>query len=302
MILNSSLKITINIIINNNNNKITMYFFCKNCKHECKTKKAFDKHIITEKHKRNTANKKKKICYNCSICSKVYRLKLNYDKHMITCGENIKVHLHAAGITDTQVSTVLATLNNNTLASSANINDLNSVSTAITTQNNIDTQNNNINTQNNQNAATINNVTNIYITPFGKEDISMIPQEKCREIISHEKRAYEYLIKEMYKHNTNHNIFISDKRNKLVKYLKDDNTLTVAQLYDALTKMIENHKKILNQFIDTFADTFMGNVPARLHDLKDDHECGERDDKYMIISKKKLYEISESAKALIKKM
>lgn len=279
-----------------------MYYYCEKCSCNCATKLIFDKHIKTSKHLRSI--QVLPVIYDCSICKKTYTRESYYNKHILLCKTNLKTNLIASGLPEEQVSTVLETLNNNTLAPSANINDLNSVSTSTITQNSNNTQtSNNIDTQNNQTATTINNVTqNIYITPFGKEDISMIPQEKRREIISHEKRAYEYLIKEMYKHNTNHNIFISDKRNKLVKYLKDDNTLTVAQLYDALTEMIENHKKILNQFIDTFADTFMGNVPARLHDLKDDHECGERDDKYMIISKKKLYEISESAKALIKKM
>lgn len=130
----------------------------------------------------------------------------------------------------------------------------------------------------------------------------MISQEMRKEIISHEKLAYEYLIKEMYNHKINHNIYISDKRNKLVKYLKDDKTLEVAQLCDMLKEMITNHKKILNNFIDTFADSFKGGVPDRLQELKDDHETDERDDKYISISKKKLLEISESAKALIKKM
>ena len=268
-----------------------MYYICDKCNCKCATKLIFDKHIITKKHLRNI--QEKPIVYDCSICSKSYKLKANYDKHMALCSEKIKSGLHAAGIPEAQVSNVLATLNpNTTIAIPSTGNNIQN----ITTQNNIATQNN-------QNAETINNITqNIYITPFGKEDISMISQEMRREIIGHEKRAYEYLIKEMYNNKTNHNVFISDKRNKLVKYLKEDKTLEVAQLCDALKEMIKNHKKILNDFIDTFSESFKGGVPGRLQELKDDHETDDRDDKYIIISKKKLYEISESAKAQIKKM
>jgi hypothetical protein len=49
-----------------------------------------------------------------------------------------------------------------------------------------------------------------------------------------------------------------------------------------LKEMITNHKKILNNFIDTFADSFKGSVPNRLQELKDDHETDERDDKYTV--------------------
>jgi hypothetical protein len=149
------------------------------------------------------------------------------------------------------------------------------------------------------NGNTTHNTQNIYITPFGKEDISMICDAKQRAIIEHEKRAFEFLLKELYAHKTNYNIFISDKRNGLVKYLNDDNKLQVGQLNDMLGEMVENHKKILDDFIDKFGASFKGGVPDRLLELKDDHECGERDDKYMKISKRKLLEISEAAKSLL---
>jgi hypothetical protein len=282
-----------------------MYFFCESCEHECKSKKAFNKHIATEKHRRNVSIQQNPE-HTCTICNKSYKLKGNYDKHMIQCKNKIETGLLASGIPEQQVSNVLATLNHNTAEPPALIDNNQPISTTnnnnISTQNNINTQNNQITTQNNQTANTINNTTqNIYITPFGKEDISMITQEMRREIIEHEKRAFEFLLKELYKHKTNYNIFISDKRNGLVKYLNGENTLQVGQLNDMLGEMIDNHKKILDDFIDKFGESFRGGVPERLLELKDDHECGERDDKYMKLSKKKLLEISETAKTLLQK-
>lgn len=65
-----------------------------------------------------------------------------------------------------------------------------------------------------------------------------------------------------------------------------------------LGEMVDNHKKILDELIIKFGESFNGGVPDRLQELKDDHECGERDDKYKKLLKKKLLEISESAKSL----
>jgi hypothetical protein len=265
-----------------------MYFFCEKCNCNCETKFFFDRHIKTNKHLRNI--QPQSTVYDCTICKKTYKLQANYNKHVISCKAKIETTLIASGLPQEQVSNVLASINPTPTSTALS---------TINTQNNINTQN--ISTQNNQTANTINNITqNIYVTPFGKEDISMITNEMRREIISHEKRAYEFFVTELYKHKTNHNIYITDKRNKLVKYLKDDNTLEVAQLYDLLKKMVTNHKKILNSFIDTFSETFKGGTPDRLQDLKDDHETEDRDDKYILISKKKIFEINETAKALLK--
>jgi len=278
-----------------------MYYFCEYCNSNCMTNNIFEKHIATKKHIKNVqlANNTApvtKLDHTCTICNKTYTKYGHYTNHIAKCKSKISSSLVASGIPINDVSNVLATID-----SKLNL-------TPHTTQH---VGNNIVNAQQAQslqNAQTIHNgnkiqntqnTQNIYITPFGKEDISMICAAKQREIIEHEKRAFEFLLKELYAHKTNYNIFISDKRNGLVKFLNDENKLQVGQLNDMLGEMVDNHKKILDDFIDKFAESFKGGVPGRLLELKDDHECGERDDKYKKISKRKLLEISEAAKSLL---
>lgn len=275
-----------------------MYYFCEYCNSNCMTNNIFEKHIATKKHIKNVqlANNTAsitKLDHTCTICNKTYTKYGHYTNHIAKCKNKISSYLVASGIPINDVSNVLATINNN-----LNL-------TPHTTQ---QVGNNIVAPQHAQtihngnkihNGNTTHNTQNIYITPFGKEDISMICDAKQRAIIEHEKRAFDFLLKELYAHKTNYNIFISDKRNGLVKYLNDDNKLQVGQLNDMLGEMVENHKKILDDFIDKFGSSFKGGVPDRLLELKDDHECGDRDDKYMKISKRKLLEISESAKSLL---
>ena len=275
-----------------------MHYFCNLCNTKCITKQNFDTHIATKKHIKNVqlANNTAsitKLDHTCTICNKTYTKYGHYTNHIAKCKNKISSGLVASGIPITDVSNVLATID-----SKLNL-------TPHTTQH---VGNNIVKTQQAQsiqnaqtihNGNTTHNTQNIYITPFGKEDISMICDAKQRAIIEHEKLAFEFLLKELYAHKTNYNIFISDKRNGLVKYLNDDNKLQVGQLNDMLGEMVENHKKILDDFIDKFGASFKGGVPDRLMELKDDHECGERDDKYKKISKKKLLEISEAAKTLL---
>lgn len=279
-----------------------MYYFCKVCETKCDTKQNFDIHIATTKHLINVKNNTPppppptKSEYVCTICKKIYVKLGHLTNHITKCKSNICSNLISSGIPENDVANVLATID-------AKLNLIPQESKQICNNNIISTQT----AQNIQNANTIHNTQNhttqnIYITPFGKEDISMISDEKQRGIIEHEKRAFEFLLMELYKHKTNYNIFISDKRNGIVKYLTDDNTLQVVQLDYILDEMNENHKKILNNFIDKFGESFKGGVPKRLLDLRDDHECGERDEKYKKLSKRKLFEISEEAKTLLQKI
>lgn len=269
-----------------------MLYYCEYCNINCKSKYIFDTHIATKKHIKNVqlANNTApvtKLDHTCTICNKTYTKYGHYTNHIAKCKSKISSSLVASGIPINDVSNVLATID-----SKLNL-------TPHTTQQASNIHNISQNAQTIHNGNTTHNTQNIYITPFGKEDISMICAAKQREIIEHEKRAFEFLLKELYAHKTNYNIFISDKRNGLVKFLNDENKLQVGQLNDMLGEMVENHKKILDDFIDKFGASFKGGVPDRLLELKDDHECGERDDKYKKLSKRKLLEISESAKSLL---
>lgn len=274
-----------------------MYYFCEYCNAKCITNYIFEKHIATKKHLKNVqiatdTEPVDKSDHTCTICNKTYTKYGHYTNHIAKCKRKISSGLVSSGVPINAVSKVLATIDNNLSLTPHSTQQVGNNNTIVT--NKITNRAKNI-----HNGNRIHNTQNIYITPFGKEDISMICDAKQRAIIEHEKRAFEFLLKELYAHKTNYNIFISDKRNGLVKYLNDDNKLQVGQLNDMLGEMVENHKKILDDFIDKFSASFKGGVPDRLQELKDDHECGERDDKYKKLSKKKLLEISEVAKTLM---
>jgi hypothetical protein len=274
-----------------------MLYYCEYCNVNCRSNYIFEKHIATKKHLKNVqiatdTEPVDKLDHTCTICNKTYTKYGHYTNHVAKCKRKISSGLVSSGVPINAVSKVLATIDNNLSLTPHG-------SQQVGNNNTIVTNNNTQRAKNIHNGNRIHNTQNIYITPFGKEDISMICDAKQREIIEHEKRAFEFLLKELYAHKTNYNIFISDKRNGLVKYLNADNKLQVGQLNDMLGEMVENHKKILDDFIDKFSASFKGSVPDRLQELKDDHECGERDDKYKKLSKRKLLEISEVAKTLM---
>ena len=96
------------------------------------------------------------------------------------------------------------------------------------------------------------------------------------------------------------NIYVSDKRNGLVKYLDENNQVQQALLKVKAEEFMELNKKIIDNLIDQYLDCFRTPTQNRLLDIKSDHAFGSFDDKYMKIAKEKLLEISEKGKTSVR--
>jgi hypothetical protein len=141
---------------------------------------------------------------------------------------------------------------------------------------------------------------NITIVPFGKEDLSMLTDEIKKKIVEREKRAFITLIDETYKNDKNLNIFVSDKRNGLVKYLDENNQVQQSLLKVKAEEFMEKNKRIIDDLIDEHINCFREPTQNRLLDIKSDHAFGSFDDKYLKLSKDKILEISGKSKTHVK--
>jgi len=141
------------------------FYHCDTCNHNCRSMQTFTKHIASKKHKvlveqQTTIIKPLQLQkkYNCIYCNKEYVRQKKYIEHQLKCGSNTSL------IQKDNASNKLAQLPQCITNNTNNINNIN------LTQNNT----NNTNTTNN----------NYFIMPFGKEDLSMISEDKRKYIIS----------------------------------------------------------------------------------------------------------------------
>ena len=145
-----------------------VFFNCELCKHKCQSMQTFTKHIASKKHKElvEQHNDQQKIKtlqlqikkYNCIYCNKEYVRQKKYSEHQLKCGSNTS--LIQKDNTPNKLVQMQQCITNN-------INNIN------LTQNNTNTTNN-----------------NYFIMPFGKEDLSMISEDKRKYIISRGFSAY----------------------------------------------------------------------------------------------------------------
>jgi hypothetical protein len=258
-------------------------YYCQPCDYNCKDTRAFKKHVISTKHKKNI-NKPAPVVeeYKCEICSSVYKHKRSLTRHQITCNpeaieesiSEVPQHVQEAIINQWRA----------TNPSPGGQPAPTHIQAPVTAQTAI------INTVNNINPQTqINQTINNYIVaPFGKEDVSHIPFERRRDIIDRNLCAYEHLTDELYKNRMNYNILYHDKRRELVKYINENGTVTFDFFHKKIKDSVKSTISILEDFFNECESSFSERRIAELYELINESICGDYDDKYYNISKTKL--------------
>jgi hypothetical protein len=270
---------------------------CNICDTKLYNLNSFKRHLTSVKHKENNIKYQESLeLEHCSYCDKKYKHKSSLSRHEAKC----KISSALTHIPHDLISEPENNINNKTgsilPANSINNGSIQSANT--------------INNGSIQSATTINNGTinntnvsitqNITIVPFGREDLSMLTDEIKKKIVEREKRAFITLINETYKNKKNLNIFVSDKRNGLVKYLDENNQVQQSLLKVKAEEFMENNKKIIDDLIDEYIDCFRQPTQNRLLDIKSDHAFGSFDNKYLKLSKEKILEITGKSKNPVK--
>jgi hypothetical protein len=260
--------------------------FCDICRKELTDLRTFKRHLTTIKHKENNIKYQESLqLEHCSYCDKKYKHKSSLSRHEAKC-KNSAVLAYVPR--DLVSETVTENNNNNSILPANSINN-----GTIQSANTI----NNGTINNTQNVAITQNIT---IVPFGREDLSMLTDEIKKKIVEREKRAFITLINETYKNNKNFNIFVSDKRNGLVKYLDENNQVQQSLLKVKAEEFMEKNKRIIDELIDEYIDCFREPTQNRLLDIKSDHAFGSFDNKYLKLSKEKILEITGKSKNPVK--
>lgn len=276
---------------------------CNVCNTDLYNMLGFRRHLKSVKHLKNNAVYQKSLeLEHCKYCLKGYKHKSSLSRHEAVCKKApVLTYVTRDELslnTSAEKQIVPVTSTNNVQSYVAHINN-GTVNTGTVNTGTVNTGTVNTGTINN----TQNNIAvtqNITIVPFGKEDLSMLTDEIKKTIVEREKRAFITLINETYKNEKNHNIYVSDKRNGLVKYLDENNQVQQSLLKVKAEEFMELNKKIIDNMIDQYLDCFRTPTQNRLLDIKSDHAFGSFDDKYMKIAKEKILEISEKGKVSVK--
>jgi hypothetical protein len=241
-----------------------MFFRCDYCNYDCKTKQIFYKHIITEQHKNQ-------VLKATTICD----IDIIHNSHTSHIG--LEFNISNTSDTKIKISEPLPQLEFNT----------------IRTQNNHD----NINTS--TPVVNMSEKKKFILSAFGEENMSFLTNELEYDIICNSTNPFELLVNKVYSQKANFNIYISDKRNLLVKYLLPDNMVQVGQLSDVLEILVTKYKNIINSCIDKFinnVDTVQKNY---LIQLKRYHISGAYDNTYKKFLKGKMFVFGERSKRFL---
>jgi hypothetical protein len=259
-----------------------MAVYCNICDVSLYNLLSFKRHLNTIKHKENNIKYQESLeLEHCNYCDKKYRHKSSASRHEAKCKASSVLAYVPRDL-------VPANPNNGSILSANAINNGSIQS--------VNTNNGSINNTQNNIAVT----QNITIVPFGKEDLSMLTDEIKKKIVEREKRAFITLIDETYKNDKNLNIFVSDKRNGLVKYLDENNQVQQSLLKVKAEEFMEKNKRIIDDLIDEHINCFREPTQNRLLDIKSDHAFGSFDDKYLKLSKDKILEITGKSKSHVK--
>lgn len=300
-----------------------IYFHCVFCKYDCKTKRVFTNHIMTQDHmlniKNNTANiitenpiKNNNHQYICQYCDVTYKYKKTYAKHMLKCKKQGSINLIKDNFdipTNVMDSFIKSWKHNPEKINKLAKHNFNfDIGEYIPHANNISQSNQPIIIDNR--TQTINNIiqnniiqnNTINIMPFGKEDLSTLTEEVRKAIYCRGFSSFEELINEIYKNGTNINIYISNKREGTVKFINDKMEIEVGDLHDAVEKIVESKKDILEDILDEFRGTQNIHAETRIKKLDKAHSNCSRDSEYTKLSRKKLIQITPIGKQNLKKI
>lgn len=301
-----------------------IFFHCDYCNINCTSKRVFTNHIQTDGHKSkvtaiaNVNGLSTKVkpsnlpIYTCEFCNTEYKYKKNYTRHLQTCDKKDSV---IAVTKDFDIpNDVMASFIKSWKRNPSGIGELAkhnfeaSSSGIIGNGNIIQSQTNNHIAQqtviDNSN-QTINNIVQnntINIMPFGKEDLSTLTEEVRKAIYCRGFSSFEELINELYKNVNNINIYISNKREGTVKFINDKMEVEVGDLQDAVEKIVESKKDILEDILDEFRGTQNIHAETRIKKLDRAHSNCERDEEYSKLSRKKLIQITPIGKLNLKKI
>lgn len=232
--------------------------------------------------------------YICDYCSQEYKYKKSYDTHIEKCYKQT-VRILQTKITETTAKKLIKLLSKNTQSDGlCNLTNANKI-----TNNSVGTNSgivaDTVNTQNIQN-----NYINVY--PFGNEDLSMLTDEVKINIYKRGFTAYENLLNEIYKHDQNKNIFISNQRDGIVKFINENKELEIGYIKDAIEKIYDTKKDILLQIIDEYRGTQNKHAEKRIDDLEKAMNDNTVDKKYYTMAKLKLHQISAFSKKKLKEI
>lgn len=132
--------------------------------------------------------------------------------------------------------------------------------------------NNTTNNNTTNNSNTTNNITNnnqqninIFLNPVCHESVAHITPERQMYIILQRLHAFKAFIDSVYEAPANHNVCITDRKGKEVKYLDKDHGINNGTVKNILGDIAMSHLGQIDNFIETHKD----NVPEhRQNDLK----------------------------------
>ena len=134
-------------------------------------------------------------------------------------------------------------------------------------ENQINNTTNNNNTNNTTNNITNNNQQNIniFLNPVCHESVTHITPERQMYIILQRLHAFKAFIDSVYEAPANHNVCITDRKGKEVKYLDKDHGINNGTVKNILGDIAMAHLGQIDNFIETHKD----NIPEhRQNDLK----------------------------------
>lgn len=300
-----------------------VYYFCEPCNIECRTKRTFYTHINTKTHLEAinispvpSPTVPLTTTHACTYCNALYTYKSGLALHMKTCEPyNTVINFgKLIGLQKKEMVKFFANINGNkqlvkeiiekpVVPEQQVINNTNNTNNHNNSHNTNNTNNNTNNTNNNNSHNTTNNNI-VMIMPFGQEDLSMITDEMKRNIITRGHCAYEQLLNEIYKHPQNHNVFYSNKRNKMVKYLDNDHKLRVKKEQQIIDDIVSTNVDRLDSFVDDHIESLDPKKKKSAGVLKDIHDDKvtkrKKKDDYAVQTQCKLDEITPECRTTVK--
>ena len=297
-------------------------YHCDLCNYSCKDKRTFYSHLkkpyhinLVTLHHANLQYKsvlsapqvvQEASTYKCIFCDASYKYRSGLSRHTVTCKKQsvLKSLPDLDNLSNTDALKLIDKLKIETpepVIQEGHVTIASQLGVPIQSnlQQNIIT--NNITQTNNTIINNINQTNNIFLlTPFGKEDLSMLTDDIKKHIITRGTNAFGILLDEIYKHPQNNNIYLYDKRNGLVKYVDTNKNVKITKLKHAINELVDINFDRLDDYMDDYYDEIEAKVVKYVDKLKKSHTDKEDKkiykDKYLEVSLCKLNEISPVCK------